>query len=531
MNQNRANTSPQGWRQGQGRAVGRPSAAGEQSQGNKVNTFPQGGEQKTGAGSGEHSAARAVESQGLFGQGALLRGSGWKARSIAGQLRDDFDGVAMLAGGHPRGDSFSCSLQSAAPAGAAPRGAARAGGGQGQRRDRAVGRPSAAGDQGQDNKANTFPQGEHQGTKERKGEGRGRKADLPPQGWGQGRTRGRSGRCRLAAVRLGVHPKREVFSYSSLPSAAAAPAPRGAAHLGPGAGSPLRKGSGSSAFLTCLGLVLALVLIPQRSWAFIDLGQGDWLSGQNELMAQLLATELDELTNVTSILSNMRSVVQAGNEALAVARQSYRAYQAVRNYSLEDLSRDAKAGLYQAFPDLAKMEHDIYLMGEQGKEIDGGHFFSYWNSYDHKMAKVVERVLTHTYKATIWPMVFPEAMTYRQNPSPVDIKIWGLYRKSGMQMEVAVQNTALATLAQKVANLVADAEESGNLELMAQATAAQSAHQQLVNSTEFLNLYKAELAAREQARDTSGRRSRALAEGMQVNMERILRPGGGMLEE
>ncbi|HOX59186.1 MAG TPA: hypothetical protein PLC99_20070 [Verrucomicrobiota bacterium] len=281
------------------------------------------------------------------------------------------------------------------------------------------------------------------------------------------------------------------------------------------------------------GLVLAFLLffLPQRSWAFIDLGQGDWLSGQNELMAQLLATELDELTNVTSILSNMRSVVQAGNEALAVARQSYRAYQAVRNYSLEDLSRDAKAGLYQAFPDLAKMDHDIYLMAEQGKEIDGGHFFSYWNSYDHKMAKVVERVLTHTYKATIWPMVFPEAMVYRQNPSPVDIKIWGLYRKSGMQMEVAVQNTALATLAQKVANLVADAEESGNLELMAQATAAQSAHQQLVNSTEFLNLYKAELAAREQARDTSGRRSRALAEGMQVNMERILRPGGGMLEE
>ncbi len=392
--------------------------------------------------------------------------------------------------------------------------------------NKANGRPSAVGDHAQSDKANTFPRVDHQGTKERKGECRGRKTDLPPRGWGQGRIRSRSGRCRLAAVRFGVHPGREVFFCSSLPSTTAFPAPRGAAHLG-----PVGPCAGSPAFLFCLGLILALVLLPQRSWAFIDLGQGDWLSGQNELMAQLLATELDELTNLTSILSNMRSVVQAGNEALAVARQSYRAYQAVRNYSLEDLSRDAKAGLYQAFPDLAKMDHDIYLMAEQGKEIDGGHFFSYWNSYDHKMAKVVERVLTHTYKATIWPMVFPEAMVYRQNPSPVDIKIWGLYRKSGMQMEVAVQNTALATLAQKVANLVADAEESGNLELMAQATAAQSAHQQLVNSTEFLNLYKAELAAREQARDTSGRRSRALAEGMQVNMERILRPGGGMLEE
>jgi len=281
------------------------------------------------------------------------------------------------------------------------------------------------------------------------------------------------------------------------------------------------------------GLVLAfsLFFLPQRSWAFIDLGQGDWLSGQNELMAQLLATELDELTNLTSILSNMRSVVQAGNETLAIARQSYRAYQAVRNYSLEDLSRDAKVGLYKAFPDLARMEHDLYLFDEQARAFDRNHFFSYWNNYDFKMAKVVERALTHTYKATIWPMVFPEAMVYRQNPSPVDIKIWGLYRKSGMELEVAVQNTALGALAQKVANLVEEAEESDNLELMAQATAAQAAHQSLVNSTEFLNLYKAELAAREQARDTSGRRSRALAEGMQANMERILRPGGGMLEE
>lgn len=278
-------------------------------------------------------------------------------------------------------------------------------------------------------------------------------------------------------------------------------------------------------------LVVGLVFLPQRSWAFVDLGQGDWLSGQNELFVQLLATEIEELANLGSILSNMRLAVQAGNETLALARQSYRAYQAVRNYSLEDLARDAKAGLYKAFPDLGRMEQDVNLLGEQGKAIDGNHFFSYWNSYDYKMAKVVNRVLTHAYKSTIWPMVFPEAMIHRQNPSPVDIKIWGLYRKSGMEMEVAVQQTALGTLAQRVANLVEDAEESGNLELMAQASAAQSAHQSLVNSTEFLNLYKAELAAREQARDTSGRRSRALAEGMQENMSRILRPGGGMLEE
>lgn len=275
-------------------------------------------------------------------------------------------------------------------------------------------------------------------------------------------------------------------------------------------------------------IVLLMLLFAQRAEAQVDLGQGGWLSGQNALLMKLLATELDSLGELTSILANVRTVVQAGNEALALARTTYREYKAITNYNRDDLIRDAKRGLYEAFPDLALIEQNAGLLEDQYER--SGEFLEYWNLYDRKIQQTVGKVMSHTYKSTIWPWVFPEAMVKRENPSPVDIKIWNLYKKSGMVAEVAVQKTALAALAQKVAGFVRDAEESGNLEVAATAASAQLQLQEVSNSTEFLNLYKAELGAREEARDTLRRRSRALKRTMRENLRELMAPGGGMYE-
>jgi hypothetical protein len=277
----------------------------------------------------------------------------------------------------------------------------------------------------------------------------------------------------------------------------------------------------------CVLALSSALMLPADSQALVDLGQGDWLSGQNALFLELLATEIDELANLTALLANVKMVLQATNEATALARTTYRNYQAVRNYSTEDLIRDAKTGLYKAFPDLKDIERDLILIDKQVENRNS--FFSHMNSYDFKMAGALGKVMSHAYKAAIWPHIFPAAFqSHLRSTNMVDFRIWNLYAKSGMTAEVAVKKTALAALSQKVANLVDEAAASGNLQLAAEASIAQSVHQQVVNSTEYNDMYKAELAAREEAREAARRRVRSAGEAFRTEAPSFFRPGGGM---
>jgi len=276
----------------------------------------------------------------------------------------------------------------------------------------------------------------------------------------------------------------------------------------------------SPKFLVVVAFVL---LVPCRSQAFLDLGQGDWLSGQNSLLMELLATEVEELANITETLRNIRMVAQAGNEALAVARSAYREYKAVRNYSREDLIRDAKRRLYRAFPDLRGIENEIVMYEDQVEA--GSAFWSYQGTHDRNISRATRRVLEHNYQATIWPQVFPEAMVYRRNPSPVDLHIWGLYCKTGQRAADAVRKTALAALAVKAANFVADAEDSGNLELAAQAATNQLLVQEVHNSTEFIELYKTETALSEAAMEADRSARRTVTRSLSSRAKIMFGPG------
>jgi len=272
---------------------------------------------------------------------------------------------------------------------------------------------------------------------------------------------------------------------------------------------------------TTIALIVSLWLVPASSKAFF--GEESWLSGQNALLAKLLSAQLNELYNVTAILSNIRLVTSATNESLAIARETYRAYRSVRSYSLHDLMRDAKRGLYETFPDLREIERDGVLIREQIEK--GEAFFSTWNRYDTKMNPVLRKVFEHSYQATIWPAVFPEAMALRPNATPVEKMIWERYTRTRQDMEVLVQKTSLAALAKKAANFVADAEESGNLEVAINASANQMAVQQVSNSTEFLNLYKSEIALEEEGRRREKKARDTIRRSMKKNVKKLLMPG------
>jgi hypothetical protein len=272
--------------------------------------------------------------------------------------------------------------------------------------------------------------------------------------------------------------------------------------------------------------VVAVSGMPGRSWALF--GEEDWFSGQNQLLVQLLATEAGEAADLASLLANIRMVTEATNEGLALARSSYRAYQAVRNYSIEDLMSDAKEGLYDAFPDLRAIEENGDLLHEQWDERS--HFFSYRNRFDAQISPLARKLFEHSYQATIWPAVFPNAMGMKANFTPVELMIWERYMKTQQGLEVLVKKTSLAALAKKVQNLVKDAEESKNMELAAQAMETQLTTQLVNDVSEITDLMKSSLALEEQDREAERQRRQSIRKGLSKDFSLMLMPGGGMTE-
>lgn len=271
--------------------------------------------------------------------------------------------------------------------------------------------------------------------------------------------------------------------------------------------------------------VVLFAFCPAKSKAFFDFGQGDWLSGQNSILMELLMTNLEELTNIAAILENMRIVAEAGNEGLAIARESYRNYQMIRRYTWKDLLTDARRGMYRAFPDLYKIEQEAVEYKRQYKNRN--RFFSYYGKHDYKMARTLDRVMAHSYKATIWPHAFPAAFDQMaKNPSPVDLNIWKRYLKSGMMTEIAVKKTSLYAMSRKVQELVEAANRKDQIDLEAQAIQAQTSVQQVHNSTELLDLYKSEVSLAEQAQETDRKRRRAIEQELSEHAEKIFKPGG-----
>jgi hypothetical protein len=246
--------------------------------------------------------------------------------------------------------------------------------------------------------------------------------------------------------------------------------------------------------------MLFLLLVDGRAYAIF--GEEDWLSGQNELLAELVGDQLRQISELMEVVNNTRLMLGSVNDALALARTVKRVYDILRTYDLDKLVRDAKRGLYKAMPELRQTEAEVgeLLANGQALEQGDGAFFSRISIHDARISAASKATFEHAYQSTIWPSVFPDAMSFLPGPSPVELLIQQKYRRTADARRQAVQRTALGVLATKVQAFVDDAEDKDNAELRSLATSAQVSFQSMAHLTELRNLKEQETAEREAAR-------------------------------
>lgn len=268
------------------------------------------------------------------------------------------------------------------------------------------------------------------------------------------------------------------------------------------------------------GLLVALVTVavPRRAAALF--GEEDWISGQNQLLTAMLVTELESTAHLGTIITNLVQAVRVANETLAVARSVKRVYEAIVNYDLETLKRDALEGLYQAIPEARELDAEVRELVGNGLATEHGNFWSHIGNADWRMQAKSKALFDLGYQAAIWPVVFGDRHRRPNEDNEVDKQLHARFLRTGRLAMKATQKGAYRVIARQVRAFVEDTERKPQVDLKMQATQTELQLQQAQDTTDLLELEKIEAAEEEalrhRAADFHKRFSKGLAEGAGV---------------
>ena len=275
----------------------------------------------------------------------------------------------------------------------------------------------------------------------------------------------------------------------------------------------------SKPFVTAAIVAVSLSAVPKNAWALF--GQGDWISGQNQMLMALLAEEIEHSAQLSTVITNARLIVGSTNELLSIARTTRRVLKAMQTYDLDRLRDDALAGLYQAIPESRSLSIEIQSLYQEGRAIQEGRFWTRIGSKDPNVSRQMHKLWAHGYKSVIWPLVLPGQGHLRRGPNVIEEKVAMRYRVSGDQARRAYEQTALGVLAKKVDSYVRDAELKDRVDLKQAATATQLSLQQTADTAEMRRLHEQRVAEDQANRED--------LEALQVHVGRALSDGAGSL--
>ena len=247
-------------------------------------------------------------------------------------------------------------------------------------------------------------------------------------------------------------------------------------------------------------LLAALVTVSAPRPAAAIFGEEDWISGQNQLLTAMLATELESTASLGTIITNIVQALRVANETLAVARSVKRVYEAIVNYDLEALKRDALRGLYQAIPEARDIDKEVRELVGNSRALEHGTFWSHVDNGDFRMQARSKALFDLGYQAAIWPAVFGDRHRNPHPDNPVDRELYARFRRTGQLAMKATQKGAYRVLAKQVRAFVEDAERKPQVDLKMQATQTELLLQQAQDTTDLLELKKIEAAEEEALR-------------------------------
>lgn len=205
---------------------------------------------------------------------------------------------------------------------------------------------------------------------------------------------------------------------------------------------------------------------------------------ENATLGAILTEEIFMAANVSETVTQLKAILDAGNQTLDLARQAYREYQAIKNYTWEELLSDAKKNFCEGLSmttetDCQSWALSINEMSDNIRTISGGHgeqFVAYRSRWDSETYNFLKQMYQGSAKAFVYPKVAPNVSKFYgwdQHEDDAEYVIQQALLKSGLyhdvirtQKEGYMVNTAMA-------NFIREAEQKKNLQLQGQTVELQ----------------------------------------------------------
>lgn len=215
---------------------------------------------------------------------------------------------------------------------------------------------------------------------------------------------------------------------------------------------------------------------------------------ENATLSAILTEEIFMAANVSETVTQLKAIVDAGNQAINLARESYRQFQAIKNYTLEDLLSDAKKGFCEGLAattdtDCESWALSINEMSDNLKMIAGGHgeqFVAYRSRWDAETYSFLKQMYHGSAKAFVYPKIAPNVSKFYgwdKHENDGDYVIQQALLKSGLFHDVIETQQEGYTVSSAMVNFIREAEESKNV--VAQGQTVELMQDQLRNK--YLN--------------------------------------------
>ena len=202
---------------------------------------------------------------------------------------------------------------------------------------------------------------------------------------------------------------------------------------------------------------------------------------ENATLAAILTEEIIQVTQIAKTITQLKAILDAGNQTINLAREGYRQFQKIRNYSVEELLADAKAGFCKGLDsstDTSCSDWELSLneMKDNYDMIKGGHgeqWVGYRSQWDRETHSFLKQMYHGSAKAYVYPKIAPNVSKFYgwdKYENDAEYVINQALLKSGLYKSVIETQKEGYVVQSAIGDFMREAEESKNLVAQGQAT-------------------------------------------------------------
>lgn len=179
--------------------------------------------------------------------------------------------------------------------------------------------------------------------------------------------------------------------------------------------------------------IIAFVFFTKTLSAF-DLGAGDWLSGQNQVLSMILKEQKFANTKlVTQIIPNSIRALETAENMGRNVKNMKNLSEAAERYSFEEFVNNARGNLFSAFPEMRELISTIKSLKTQWKSMRTWDFKSVNTPENMPDERLFEEVIS-SLRTDMENMINISGISGKA--STVDKIVYGSMFKSGMENNI-----------------------------------------------------------------------------------------------